>query len=1527
MTSLSCDGSSDGGNRRSSCSSRNGEAPSKRANFKNSNSNNSGYYKQNNVGGMSDEDFERGVNRIISKASKVVQKMMDGTSFDSDDSLDSEDDMPNLVGKSSDEEEQPMFRDGWHGDAKFRREAIDRGDVAHLGKDYEVYNNEGEMMDEYGKKHNPEHGPVGKMSGKSLEDRHGCGKKTKNKNPSCMLDAIEMSWEINNYIKLNVDDPSKNCHTTEIQSDERGHQWRLKIYPNGTKNDGNLSLFLDTPDLPFGWERTVCFSLTLINHFDDSKSVTKNVHRHVFKSQKNDLCNWGWGSFIDTKRIIQHGFLKSGMLKVKAAIMVESTSTKMDPTEVDVYLSYAAESGCVESVMACLAQGACVNSESEDKFTPLHYACNTTKEYLPVVKLLIQRNANVNILNKYGETALLKAAYRGHDKVVEELLQHDADTTPFSTAGLSALSAAVGQGHLLVANLLIKYEAPLDLPLTSPPLWEAIANKRWKCSMLLIESGCSVHAPPEAPNPSFLCAAAERGQIKLVEKLLSRGANIEEKDDRGLTPLLCAAKAGKEEAVLTLCEHNADTGVTDEKGDTSVAMLVDQELIECAYILTDKYKASITRCSRIRKRVQRAKLLITLKKRQVEMEQIKQNKLALQKKSENDDFFIAEGLLSDEDDNKKEDSSSKASKKAAKKRAKKKAQKEKKRLAKAKAEAESKRLEDERLEKKRLKKEEQRKRKEAEEEIKRKKKLADDQALMEKRRKQEEKDRLLLLRVEQEKKANESATKKKKKKKKSVMGVGPDMIGDSTIKQIPDAEKGLFMERDTEHEDNAIEENQEWDTVVTRRKAKKTKGSADSEAFLQRRLVMPITRNSITQQTPQHSRQQNSYRHSTERNVNSKNGGEDGGWETVNKSIKHTNKLPPTTYKQKQKQQPLAPCQTPQQIYADPSNTRYPQPSHPSQHSQISMRENLNKNSENDDSSKEPHFVQTRVDSRHGEVMGGINQEQQARTIDQKALVKQQDKTFIQPPSEKLHKKASDEFLAVSLSFLDLEEESNRVNSSKLLQSKHAAWGNKQTKESANISSDSNTHTHMAWNNDNDNNTISKENDAQVDKAKWVGNITQMPAQQQQQQQMMMMQPKVLLRPVRENIEETPSVAVLRDDKVREIIDTISQMDVAYRPVFARVLRRWITQANTFSNSFIQDFIWNPNSEQIIDPILPSQEVAEVASMIYRLLVSNFPSSPDQRILTAATTQFANYCSDQAQEIYKLKTWQAQNKMLTRKPWTDALLQMSFCDRGRFNLKPHEGGIVFGQTALIILRNALDDLCRIYHITNGQEGNVRICGRLYNMIQRYETVAPLLSIDNMPTTLTEKTMLCLHRCFGVTHECFATPLTRRLSSYCSYFPDTDKYFGSSGSFYDFFPSSGSFVCHLPSVDKYNLVIMYTHIANIMQSSKNALSFVVCVRHNPTFDCNRDIPGLGPYVQHAELLLHNQHMFEIGRRHKTYRHPSSRSATLDANDHPIGVQLWTSDYDTVIYWIQNALGAQNWPITKESVLQVRDSFTP
>jgi len=46
----------------------------------------------------------------------------------------------------------------------------------------------------------------------------------------------------------------------------------------------------------------------------------------------------------------------------------------------------------------------------------------------------------------------------------------------------------------------------------------------------------------------------------------------------------------------------------------------------------------------------------------------------------------------------------------------------------------------------------------------------------------------------------------------------------------------------------------------------------------------------------------------------------------------------------------------------------------------------------------------------------------------------------------------------------------------------------------------------------------------------------------------------------------------------------------------------------------------------------------------------------------------------------------------------------------------------------------------------------------------------------LPVTVLE----CLNKNFGVTFECFASPLNCYFRQYCSAFPDLDSYFGSRG---------------------------------------------------------------------------------------------------------------------------------------------------
>ena len=48
--------------------------------------------------------------------------------------------------------------------------------------------------------------------------------------------------------------------------------------------------------------------------------------------------------------------------------------------------------------------------------------------------------------------------------------------------------------------------------------------------------------------------------------------------------------------------------------------------------------------------------------------------------------------------------------------------------------------------------------------------------------------------------------------------------------------------------------------------------------------------------------------------------------------------------------------------------------------------------------------------------------------------------------------------------------------------------------------------------------------------------------------------------------------------------------------------------------------------------------------------------------------------------------------------------------------------------------------------------------------------------------------------FGIAHECFASPLSNSRASFNTFlFTDVCKFFGSLGSFFDFFPIEGKFV--------------------------------------------------------------------------------------------------------------------------------------
>jgi len=81
---------------------------------------------------------------------------------------------------------------------------------------------------------------------------------------------------------------------------------------------------------------------------------------------------------------------------------------------------------------------------------------------LKAVKYLLEKGADVKLIDYRGNTALLNAAYNGHTKVVAELLRNGAEINERNKLNWNALMQACVEGHFQTAEFLLEKGSPID---------------------------------------------------------------------------------------------------------------------------------------------------------------------------------------------------------------------------------------------------------------------------------------------------------------------------------------------------------------------------------------------------------------------------------------------------------------------------------------------------------------------------------------------------------------------------------------------------------------------------------------------------------------------------------------------------------------------------------------------------------------------------------------------------------------------------------------------------------------------------------------------------------------------------------------------------------------------------------------------------------------------------------------------------------------------------------------------------------
>uniref|UniRef100_A0A1A9WJ39 ANK_REP_REGION domain-containing protein n=1 Tax=Glossina brevipalpis TaxID=37001 RepID=A0A1A9WJ39_9MUSC len=103
-------------------------------------------------------------------------------------------------------------------------------------------------------------------------------------------------------------------------------------------------------------------------------------------------------------------------------------------------LVWSIKNGELDQVQLALeAKSHDVNSELNGRY-PLHYAADYGQ--YDVLEYLINKGANINIMDKHGITPLLAAIWEGHTKCVKLLLEKGAEQNGQTPDGKSYVEAA-----------------------------------------------------------------------------------------------------------------------------------------------------------------------------------------------------------------------------------------------------------------------------------------------------------------------------------------------------------------------------------------------------------------------------------------------------------------------------------------------------------------------------------------------------------------------------------------------------------------------------------------------------------------------------------------------------------------------------------------------------------------------------------------------------------------------------------------------------------------------------------------------------------------------------------------------------------------------------------------------------------------------------------------------------------------------------------------------------------------------------
>ncbi|KAN0138107.1 Ankyrin repeat-containing domain protein [Lactarius tabidus] len=254
--------------------------------------------------------------------------------------------------------------------------------------------------------------------------------------------------------------------------------------------------------------------------------------------------------------------------------------------------------GYLEIMRLLLDHGANLNALDKSGNTALHFAAS--EGHLEVVRMLLELKAGANSLDSKGLTPLQRASRSMRERyrdILRLLLDYGANVNAHDKSGNTALHFAASKGHLEVARVLLELKADINSlnEEGSTPLHQA-SQCWWKGGLelvqLLLKNGAGLH-PRDNSGNTPLHFAASRGRLEVTRMLLELKANVNSLDDKGLTPLHHALEDGPRgdpelvQLVRLLLDNGADLHACDKSGNTPLHFAASRGRLEVTRMLLE----------------------------------------------------------------------------------------------------------------------------------------------------------------------------------------------------------------------------------------------------------------------------------------------------------------------------------------------------------------------------------------------------------------------------------------------------------------------------------------------------------------------------------------------------------------------------------------------------------------------------------------------------------------------------------------------------------------------------------------------------------------------------------------------------------------------------------------------------------------------------------------------------------------------------------------------------------------------------